>query len=440
MRKKTHEQFVKEVYEKMGSDYLVKGKYVDSKTKLEVKHLKCGHEYMVQPSKIVNVGRGCPKCNYGGSAKMTQEEFEGKVFNLVGNEYKVLGEYKGSSVHIRMRHNKCENEYVVAPTKFLCGKRCPKCKGGVRSNIDEFVNRVYGLVKDEYEVLGEYINARTKIEIKHNECGQNFSMTPECFIRGQRCSACNINSLKTNEEFLEDVYNLVKKEYSVMGTYKGIYTKIKMRHNKCGHNYLVSPSDFQRGRRCPNCFQNKKKTSDLFKKQVFDLVENEYEVIEEYISTNSKIKMKHNKCGFEYKVKPAHFLYSGSRCPRCIFSKGERTIENWLETNNIEYETQYKFDDCKHKLKLPFDFAIFRHNELIMLVEYDGKQHYKPIKRFGGEEGFKLVQERDNVKNKYCLQNNIPLLRIPYWEFDNINKLLRKAIQSYCSMQANGTK
>ena len=95
-------------------------------------------------------------------------------------------------------------------------------------------------------------------------------------------------------------------------------------------------------------------------------------------------------------------------------------VENFLKDNNINYKTQYSFADCKNKYVLHFDFAIFnKYNMLIALLEIDGEQHYKPIDYFGGDEGFALTHQRDEIKNKYCKDNNINLIRLPYYLSDN---------------------
>lgn len=101
-------------------------------------------------------------------------------------------------------------------------------------------------------------------------------------------------------------------------------------------------------------------------------------------------------------------------------SSGEIKIENILKENNIKYKTQYQLKDfSKYSL---FDFAILDDDDnIIKLIEYDGEQHFHPVERFGGEEKFKIQQERDNRKNQYCKENNIPLLRIPYTDYDKIN-------------------
>ena len=86
-------------------------------------------------------------------------------------------------------------------------------------------------------------------------------------------------------------------------------------------------------------------------------------------------------------------------------------INKLLEENNIKFETQKKFNNCKFKYKLAFDFYLIDFN---ILIEYDGIQHYKPVEQFGGEKSLKYLQNNDNIKTKYCIDNNIELIRIKY--------------------------
>jgi len=97
-----------------------------------------------------------------------------------------------------------------------------------------------------------------------------------------------------------------------------------------------------------------------------------------------------------------------------------------LRKNNINFEQQYKFDDCKYKYKLKFDFFLKDYN---LCIEFDGLQHYKQIKRFGGADGFAKTKIKDKIKNNYCLKNNIKMIRIKYNE--NIFKKLKKIFKSY---------
>lgn len=117
----------------------------------------------------------------------------------------------------------------------------------------------------------------------------------------------------------------------------------------------------------------------------------------------------------------------------CINSSGEEAIKQWLIDNRINYIQQYVFDDCVYKRKLRFDFAILDdlHN-IKLLVEFDGEQHYTPS-RYQKDtkkniDVLNTVKARDNVKNQYCIEHNIKLLRIPYWEFENIEEILSKEL------------
>lgn len=117
-------------------------------------------------------------------------------------------------------------------------------------------------------------------------------------------------------------------------------------------------------------------------------------------------------------------------CQACVDVKyrGPRIIKELLDTHNVSYEKEYRFTDCAHKKPLPFDFAVFNPDKTIKtLIEYDGEQHSKFIPYFhGDEEGFELQKTRDQIKTGYCLMHNIPLIRIPYTEFDHIEDILRK--------------
>ena len=105
-------------------------------------------------------------------------------------------------------------------------------------------------------------------------------------------------------------------------------------------------------------------------------------------------------------------------------SKGEQKIEKLLILNNIYYKKEYTFDNLKYKKLLRFDFALLDPStcQVICLIEYDGEGHFKPIDKFGKIKGFLQGRERDRIKNEYCIIHNIPLYRIPYWDFNDINE------------------
>ena len=116
----------------------------------------------------------------------------------------------------------------------------------------------------------------------------------------------------------------------------------------------------------------------------------------------------------------------GNGCPLCYDSNGENKIKNILDQINITYEIQKTFDDCKNTKKLRFDFYLPKYN---VLIEYDGMQHFKPIKFFGGIKRFNDLNKHDNIKNEYASKNNIPLLRIPYTKFDSIEEEIKQFLE-----------
>lgn len=301
-----------------------------------------------------------------------------------------------------------------------------------RKTHAEFVAEVEALVGDEYTVLGEYINSGTKVLIKHNRCGNKYDTVPSTFLSGRRCRKCNKGAAaaKTTDTFKLEVKKLTGNDYSVLTNYENSYTKLKMKHNICGTVYYVRPHCFLSGVRCPNCHGNiaRNKTTNDFKQDVFNVVGDEYTVSEEYKNCRTKILITHNVCGHSYKVIPSSFLH-GNRCPRCIESRGERCVAEYLSRNNVNFEREYKFEDCRSLRSLPFDFAVITNNNVACLVEYDGEQHYRTIELFGGEEGLLYRKHNDAIKTQYCADNGIPLIRIPYWEFDNIDEILAKELR-----------
>ena len=103
----------------------------------------------------------------------------------------------------------------------------------------------------------------------------------------------------------------------------------------------------------------------------------------------------------------------------CISSSiGETNIQTILKENNIEYKKEYCIKEIGN---LRFDFAIIENDAIVRLIEFDGIQHYHDRSGvWNREDSLERRQERDNRKNRWAIDNNIPLVRIPYWERDKI--------------------
>ena len=130
-------------------------------------------------------------------------------------------------------------------------------------------------------------------------------------------------------------------------------------------------------------------------------------------------------CGNITYVSYRHLAAGDTSSCGCIASKGEQKISQILRENDIVFEQQKTFDGCHSDKNYPlrFDFYLPDYNTCI---EYDGKQHFKPIEYFGGEEVFKRQQENDQIKNNYCTENNIRLIRISDCSDEALNNLIKE--------------
>ncbi|MFZ2576330.1 MAG: hypothetical protein WAX22_02475 [Lactococcus hircilactis] len=231
----------------------------------------------------------------------------------------------------------------------------------------------------------------------------------------------------TTEEIQKRIEELTNGEYLLLGDYVNSKTKISIKHALCQNEYGVTWNSFQRGSRCPKCSGNEKLNNKEIDKKMFELVKDEYMRIGDYVNSGTKIQVKHILCGNEHEVKWGHFQ-QGIRCPKCNESKGEKEISDILNSLNIKYIAQKRFKNCKYKNTLPFDFYI-QNKKSKLLIEFDGRQHFESIEHFGGKESLKDTQLRDNIKNDFAKEKNIPLLRIPYTKQDNIESILTNKLK-----------
>lgn len=292
-----------------------------------------------------------------------------------------------------------------------------------RKTNKEFLSQVESLVGDSYVFLIPYQSATTKIPYYHTTCGLVNYTTPDNFINsGSRCPFCN-HGKKDNQQTFE-LKLLIRHghEYKTMGSYIKSSQVMEFKHTVCNHTFPMRPNDILQNEGCPFCYGTPKKTDAQFKQEVYDLVGDEYTVLGKYESTDKKIKMRHNKCNYEWSVAPNKFLH-GRRCPACNESHGERLVAKVLRALHIKYIAQKRFTDCRYKKPLPFDFYLPDYN---LCIEYDGIQHFEPFKHFGGTKRLKLYKLRDSIKDKYCKKNNIKLLRIKYTiqDFSTVRKLI----------------
>lgn len=340
--------------------------------------------------------------------RFTQEDAETQFKSLGFN---LLSKYNGTTSEVILS---CQNKHVFKSTykKIKKNPTCKECKK------EKTLIQVKSTLNDNgFELVSEYTKYDIPITVKCKK-GHVVDMFYDNIKRGNKCKIC---SRKVLPEY-EYIKNFIQKEgYSLISdNILSATQKFSVRCPK-GHQYEVNWNKFSSGRRCPHC-QNKIKISKDEANKVF--MKYGYEIVGDYIDTVTPVLIKCPK-GHEYKVTLGNFK-SGKRCRECGNNyKGELKIRDFLEELGEDFKTQYKFKDCKNIFELPFDFYLPKYN---LCIEYDGVQHDEPVEFFGGEEAFKERKLNDNIKNKYCKDNNINLLRISYKDKKHINEMIKQKI------------
>ena len=296
---------------------------------------------------------------------------------------------------------------------------------GRKKTHEEYVEEL-AVKNPTIEVMEQYVNTNTPIMhhcLIHNVF---WKTTPGRALQGIGCEECKLEKFrrvrrKTHEQYVEEV-SIINPNVEVIGKYIDARTSIE--HYCKIHNitWTSYPDNILRGVGCKECGNEKIrskniKSHDNYLEDLYS-VNCDIEVIEEYQGANIAILHRCKIDGHEWMARPGNIL-SGKGCPRCQESHGEREIEQWLFEHNIEYISQKTFSGCKNKRLLPFDFYLPKYDACI---EYDGEQHFRSVDFFGGDDGLERRKHNDEIKNQYCKDNNIHLLRIPY--FKNIEEEL----------------
>jgi len=253
-------------------------------------------------------------------------------------------------------------------------------------------------------------------------------------IRGFGCFKCKYEKLakersKSLEKFISEAKQVHGEKYDYSKVvYINNHTKVCIICPEHGE-FWQTPNKHLLGSGCIKCSKLKDKIridkinnkrheiiKNEFIKKAIEIHGNIYEYLTNYVSSNDKIQIKCKQCNTIFYQKPhAHLI--GQGCPVCNQSKGENRISKLLTERNIRFILQYIFKNCRGKKRpLPFDFYLPDYNTCI---EYDGEHHFKPVCFNGSsldkaEKRFEITKLNDEIKNKFCKQNVINLIRISY--------------------------
>ena len=305
-------------------------------------------------------------------------------------------------------------------------------KTNKKKSHKEFVNELKEK-NPNIRVIGQYQTAKDKIECECLICNTHWLATPNKLLLGRGCPVCGEKKCRISKRIKqEDFINRLKEinpNIEPLEAYTTLKTKMLFRCNICNNEWKTIPDVVLGGHTCPKCSHKQsgdiwRKSKDTFVKEISNINSN-IEITGEYINDSTQIECLCKICNTKWRATPNNLLHN-SGCPKCKSSKGENKIDKYLSSNNVCFNRQHKFKDCKNIRTLPFDFYLPDYNTCI---EYDGELHYKAVDYFGGDDALSNTKCRDEIKTQYCKENNIKLIRIPYWEFDNIESILDRELE-----------
>lgn len=287
-------------------------------------------------------------------------------------------------------------------------------------------------------------NVDMRLTFKCGLCGREFTQTWHTFVK-KKDKCCNMCFNQKRAKGETNTKHIDSNKYHEQARKNGVVIldgpQIKYKdkvtvQDKEGYRGLTSSAVIMReegferfGYRNPYALDNLRLFA--FKKNWDCVIYNQ-----EYKGHNYKFKVMCG-CGNDFEVDAVHFTEGKYQCNECRVKQSAiaAKVELWLNAHTIEYQKEKRFEQCVYKKTLPFDFYLPQYNSCI---EVDGLGHYRPVNFCGNKERAKKTYEQrqiiDEIKTKYCEDNNIPLLRLPFWEIED-DKTYKTRLEQFLSIK-----
>lgn len=257
---------------------------------------------------------------------------------------------------------------------------------------------------------------------------KSYLISGGCQICGKKKRKEYQNTIKISEsDALKEIQKECKRESITFIKFEGEFTtKFKSKFwYKCKNNHTrlcENIYDFLNGHNCVEC-----RDYSSAKKIRLNILVVKYEIDKRnavcnntfigfvggvYETSKTKLHLQCNDCNNPFYPSYHNYISSESSCPTCSSgeSKNLVDIDGMLEDDTIK---EKRFIDCKFKKPLPFDRFI---ESKRILLEYDGVQHFKSIKLWGGKSAFEQRKIKDAIKTEYAINNGYNFIRIAYYE------------------------
>lgn len=367
------------------------------------------------------------------------DEFNNRGYDLISKEYVNVTE---KLTYICRKHIDI-GEQKISYDKFRQGRGCKYCG---RESMRKKQSLTFEYVLAEFNkrdmtlLENEYINANTKMKFicnKHKEHGvQEITYGHLMYKRG--CKYCSYDELSNK---LKHSYDYVKNKFQEKGLvliskdYINNETPMKFICKKHYSNGVQSAPfvNLLQGYGCVYCANESTKLKQMISHDEFvekvNYLHDDVVVLSKYNGMNRLVKYQCKKCSHIWETTAASVCITGTGCPHCCSSKGERLVASILNKLSIKYVTQQKFDGliglgCGY---LSYDFYIPNYN---LLIEFQGKQHYEYVNLFHKDySDFVKQQKHDVIKRNYATNNGINLLEINYRDYPNkVEEILKNKL------------
>ena len=388
-------------------------------------------------------GQGCRFCatEYNGTRRDLESynakeltESKGLEFVKITREDSVIYIYYICPKH---RQYGVQRTSITSMRKNKAG--CLYCIG--KNKTTDVFKSELAIINPNIQVLGEYTRAADKIQCKCLVDGTEWYTTPNNLLNGEGCPECgkrlSANSrTKKNDQFLLELKD-INDNIVPLEEYNGVKNKIWVYCKACDNKWQSTPDSLLQNGSCPNCAKIESHNRQVKSNEQFLIELKEINPmltpLEPYYNDHTKILIRCDIHNYEWYAAPNKILHRNTGCPKCSIHSNEKRIMDIWGDMGYDVEPQKRFNDCRDKNPLPFDIYV---KDLNLLIEYDGEQHYMPIIRGNmsakdAENNLLLTQEHDRIKNQYCEQNNISLIRVPYWENKNIESFLMQQLKQH---------
>lgn len=386
-------------------------------------------EFECKPNSLLN-GCGCGKCN--GKHKTTKDiilEFK----EVHGDRYDYSKSiYKNTKTKITVICKE-HGEFECNISDHLKGVNCPKCHFTWKRSTEDVIKEFITVHGDTFNYdLVNYIGSNKYVKIICNTCGHQFSKLPYEHIKSEKgyCPKCNKRSNVINLQEIIDMFNKIhnnKYDYSKF-IYNG-FSKNSIVTCPIHGDFEITYGSHKIGCGCCKCGGVYHYTREEYIEKFSPIHDFKYDY-SQFVYKNMKTKSTI--------ICPMHGPWqqtpkdhaAGYGCPVCNSSKGELSIRKFLKEHSIKFEPQYRITECRNIYPLPFDFGILKDDgSLDFLIEFQGEQHFRPVKysKMSEEQKIKKFNDtvfRDVIKKEFCKNNQINILYITYKELDRIEEIL----------------